>query len=434
MSQDQHYQTHVFVCVNERAPDHPRSCCSARGSVELRAYMKDRAKELNIPDIRVNNAGCLERCELGPNLVIYPEGIWYQFQTRDDVDEILERHIIGGERVERLMLEPGQVFPKPIVRDVQTLTVDSITRQTETISRIELVDPQGGELAAFSAGAHIDVFTKTGLRRSYSLANDPAERHRYVLGVLREDGGGAGGSQWMHAAVSEGMEITVSLPVNNFPLAETAARHTLIAGGIGITPLLAMGHALGAGDVDYTLHYCAKSADDAAFRDDVTDVFGDRVVWHFDGGNPAEGIDLKSVLENPVEDEHLYICGPSGLLKAARDHARHWPQGSVHFELFAPTARAQEWQNEAFDISLSRHKKILTVPADKTILQVVRDAGIDVESSCEQGICNTCRTGLLGGKAEHRDEVLTDAEKAGQSVIMICTSRAQKGETLILDL
>ena len=132
--------------------------------------------------------------------------------------------------------------------------------------------------------------------------------------------------------------------------------------------------------------------------------------------------------------EPLSAQVPSGLLKAARDHARHWPQGSVHFELFAPTARAQEWQNEAFDISLSRHKKILTVPADKTILQVVRDAGIDVESSCEQGICNTCRTCLLGGKAEHRDEVLTDAEKAGQSVIMICTSRAQKGETLILDL
>ena len=94
MSQDQHYQTHVFVCVNERAPDHPRSCCSARGSVELRAYMKDRAKELNIPDIRVNNAGCLERCELGPNLVIYPEGIWYQFQTRDDVDEALDSVIV----------------------------------------------------------------------------------------------------------------------------------------------------------------------------------------------------------------------------------------------------------------------------------------------------------------------------------------------------
>ena len=107
MSIDQHYQTHVFVCVNERAPDHPRSCCSARGSVELRAYMKDRAKELKIPDIRVNNAGCLERCELGPNLVIYPEGVWYHFETKDDIDEILERHIIGGERVEHLILEPG---------------------------------------------------------------------------------------------------------------------------------------------------------------------------------------------------------------------------------------------------------------------------------------------------------------------------------------
>ena len=394
--------------------------------------MKDRAKELKIPDIRVNNAGCLERCELGPNLVIYPEGVWYHFETKDDIDEILERHIIGGERVERLILEPGQVFPKPKVRETLTLTVSSVTRLTDTISRFELVDPEGGELAPFTAGAHIDVFTNTGRRRSYSLANDPDERHRYVLGVLREEHGG--GSKWMHGEVSEGMELTLSPPVNNFPLAENATRHTLIAGGIGITPLLAMGHALSRGDADFTLHYCAKSADDAAFRDDVTDVFGDRVVWHFDGGNPAQGIDLKSVLKNPDKDEHLYICGPAGLLKAARENASHWPAGSVHFELFAPTAQTQEWHNEAFDISLSRHKKILTVPADQTILQVVRDAGVDVESSCEQGICNTCRTGLLGGKAEHRDEVLSDEEKADQSVIMVCTSRAQKGETLILDL
>jgi vanillate O-demethylase ferredoxin subunit len=394
--------------------------------------MKDRAKELNIAGIRVNNAGCLERCELGPNMVIYPEGVWYHFETRDDIDEILERHILGGERVERLILEPGQVFPKPIVRETLTLTVKSITRLTGTISRFELVDPEGGELAAFTAGAHIDVFTNTGRRRSYSLANDPAERHRYVIGVLREDHGA--GSQWMHGEVSEGMELTVSPPINNFPLAENAAKHTLIAGGIGITPLLAMGYALRRGDAEFTLHYCAESADEAAFMGDVTEVFGDRVVWHFDGGNPAQGIDLESVLQSPENDEHLYICGPAGLLKAAREKASHWPAGSVHFELFAPTAINQEWHNEAFEISLSRHKKILTVPADKTILQAVRDAGVDVESSCEQGICNTCRTGLLGGKAEHRDEVLSDEEKVGQSVIMICTSRAQKGETLILDL
>jgi len=432
VSTDLHYETHVFVCVNERAPDHPRSCCSARGSADLRDYMKDRAKELKIPNIRVNSAGCLERCELGPTMVIYPDGVWYHFQSRDDIDEILARHIIGGERVERLMLEPGQIFPKPKVHEVLTLTVNSVTPLTDIISRFELVDPDGGELPSFDAGAHVDVFTKTGLRRSYSLANDPAERDRYVLGVLREDNGG--GSRWMHGDVSAGMELSVSPPRNNFPLVENAAKHTLIAGGIGIAPLLAMGHALRRGDTEYTLHYCAKSAEEAAFKEDVTDVFGDRVVWYFDGGDPAKGIDLEAVLKSPAKNEHLYICGPAGLLKAARENASHWPAGSVHFELFAPSANTQEWQNEAFKISLSRHKKVLTVPVDKSILEVVREAGLDVESSCEKGICNTCRTGLLGGTAEHRDEVLSDQEKADQSVIMICTSRAKKGETLILDL
>ena len=429
----QHYRTHVFCCVNERALDHPRSCCSARGSRELRDYMKARAKELGLEKTRINQSGCLERCELGPTMVIYPEGVWYHYESREDVDEILARHVLGGDPVERLRLEPGQIFPKPKTRRELRLRVSRIDRLTPEIKRIELAAPQGGDLPRFEAGAHIDIFTGNGLRRSFSLANDPKERHRYVLGVLREKNGG-GGTRWVHESLAEGDILTVIPPLNGFPLAEDARRHLLIAGGIGITPILAMGIRLARRGADFTLHYCTKSVAETAFLEEIKGHFGARAVFHHDGGDPTKGIDLSAVLRRYVQGDHLYICGPPGLLQAARDTAAHWPEAAVHFELFAPRADPAQWTNESFDIVLSRHKTAVTVPADKTILEVVREAGIEIDSSCETGICSTCRTRLLGGRAEHRDEVLTDREKRDQSAIMICISRARAGETLILDL
>ena len=265
---DLHYETHVFCCVNQRAPDHPRSCCSARGSRPLRDYMKSRAKELGLEKTRINMAGCLERCELGPTMVIYPEGIWYTYDSREDVDEILERHLLGGKRVERLLLEPGQIFPKPKVRQQLKLAVSGIERLTLEIRRFELVSAEGGGLPPFEAGAHIDVFTGNGLRRSYSLANDPEERHRYVIGVLREENG-SGGSCWMHDKLAVGDVVSAMPPLNNFALVEDARRHVLIAGGIGITPILAMGYRLSRIAADVTLHYCTKSREETAFLDEV---------------------------------------------------------------------------------------------------------------------------------------------------------------------
>ena len=430
---DLHYETHVFCCVNQRAPDHPRSCCSARGSRPLRDYMKSRAKELGLEKTRINMAGCLERCELGPTMVIYPEGIWYTYDSREDVDEILERHLLGGKRVERLLLEPGQIFPKPKVRQQLKLAVSGIERLTLEIRRFELVSAEGGGLPPFEAGAHIDVFTGNGLRRSYSLANDPEERHRYVIGVLREENG-SGGSCWMHDKLAVGDVVSAMPPLNNFALVEDARRHVLIAGGIGITPILAMGYRLSRIAADVTLHYCTKSREETAFLDEVERVFGENVVIHHDGGDPSKGIDLDATLAERTEGDHLYICGPSGLLQAARKRASHWPGETVHYELFVPRAERADWANDSFDIVLSRRKTTLTVAPDKSILEVVREHGIDVDSSCESGICGTCRTRLLGGAAEHRDDVLTDREKAENSAIMVCISRARNGETLILDL
>ncbi len=427
-----YFERHIFCCVNVRPDGHPRGCCSARGSVDLRNYLKDKTKEKGLKKLRVNQSGCMERCELGPAMVIYPEAVWYSYDNTEDVDEILERHIIGGEIVERLRLDVDQRVPKPKVSQELKLSVTDVADQTPAIKSFELRSPDGGDLPAFEAGAHIDVVTASG-RRSYSLANDPSERDRYLLGVLRETDG-RGGSAWMHDNVGAGDSVTVMPPLNNFPLDADAGSHLLIAGGIGITPILAMGHALKAKGAKRTLHYCTKSAPETAFQDEVKDAFGDNVVFHHDGGDPAKGIKLDQVLGSHTDGAHLYFCGPSGLLGAVRAASAHWPDGSVHFELFAASARPTPPPNEAFEIVLSRRKTTLEVPADKSILQVVREHGLEVSSSCEDGICSTCRTRMLGGVAEHRDDVLSEAEKAANSAIMICISRAKAGEKLILDL
>ena len=431
---DMHYGAHVFCCVNERAPDHPRSCCSARGSVELRDYMKDRAKELGIENIRINTSGCLERCELGPTMVIYPEGVWYHYESKQDVDEILERHLIEGERVERLILEPGQIFPRPRVKETLSLRVAGIRQDTPDIKVMELVASNGAELPAFTAGAHIDVFAAGDMRRSYSLSNDPNERHRYLIGVLREVAG-RGGSTWMHEDLKEGDTVRVTPPLNNFSLDETAGEHILIAGGIGITPILSMGYRLREIGAKTTLHYCTKSAGQTAFMKEVKEVFGDNVIFHHDGGDPGKGIKINVVLAVMPENAHLYICGPAGLMDGALAAAAHrWPDEAIHHEYFTARKRESGWQDEEFEISLARRKKILTVPSDKTILDVVRGAGIIADSSCEDGLCGTCLTGLLNGEAEHRDSVLSKKEKAENNKILICISRARKGERLVLDL
>ncbi|MGE5539606.1 MAG: 2Fe-2S iron-sulfur cluster-binding protein [Gemmatimonas sp.] len=429
-----YYETHVFCCMNQREPGHPRSCCADRGGVELREYMKSRAKELGLKKLRVNQSGCLERCELGAALVIYPEGIWYTYSTKDDVDEILDRHIMKGEIVERLVLENEQKVPKPTAKKQLALTVAKVVDETADIKRFELVSADGKPLPEFTAGAHIDVLMDNGQRRSYSLANNPTERNRYVIGVLREPAS-RGGSAWMHDAVKAGMTLKATAPLNNFKLAEDAKEHILIAGGIGITPILAMGHRLKALGANATLHYCTRSPEKTSFKAEVQEAFGGKVVFHHDGGDPSKGIKLADVLKTRHEGAHLYICGPSGLLEAARKASAHWPDETVHFEHFAATPmKKPATANEPFEVYLSRRKLTLTVPADKSILEVVRAAGVEADSSCETGICSTCETRLISGRADHRDEVLSEADRIANKKILICTSRAMPGEKLVLDL
>ena len=433
-SQTHHYDIHVFCCINERAPGHPRGSCSARGSQALQAYMKAQGKALGLGSrVRINKSGCLERCELGPTLVIYPEGVWYTYSSEADIDEILARHVLGGELVDRLLLEPGQTRPRRTDPPRLTLKVADVSLTAPAVKRFVLRSPDGSDLPAYLAGAHIDLFTESGLRRSYSLVGDSADRGQYVLGVRREEDS-RGGSSWVFDQLSTNSEVTASIPRNSFALAADATMHTLIAGGIGITPILAMGHELKARPEDYHLHYCTPSEVETPFLEEVRSVFGPRVTFHHDGGDPAKGLDVQALLAESVPGQHIYVCGPASLVESTRLHSSHWPEAAFHSELFAVESVIDEPPNEAFDVFLSRQKITLSVPTERSILEVVRDAGVVVETSCEDGLCSCCRTRLLGGEADHRDHVLSSAEKLANESIMICVSRATNGETLILDL
>ncbi len=427
------YEAHLFVCINERAEGHPRGSCSKRGSIDLHKHMKIRSKELGIDGIRINKAGCLDRCELGPVMVIYPEGIWYGINSTDDVEQILQSHILGGVKVDHLILANDQEFPHPTLDAELQLQVSRIENQTPTIKAFALRSPDGRGLPTFTAGAHIDIKINNELRRSYSLTNDPSDQGQYIISVLIEPDS-KGGSQWMHNDLSVGDLVTVLRPENDFELSGAASEHIFIAGGIGITPIISMGRYLARSGGKFSLHYCTKSIEETAFAKDVQDIFAAGLTFHHDGGDPTNGIDLAVVLKTCPDDAHLYICGPRGLIDAARTAASHWPNENVHFELFSGIDDNNQDGDETFTVILKRSDVTVEVPAGSSIIEAIRDAGVDIDSSCESGICGTCQTDLLGGVADHRDDLLSDADRDSQTTILPCVSRAKSGETLILDL
>ncbi|MFO1317560.1 MAG: PDR/VanB family oxidoreductase [Burkholderiales bacterium] len=295
----------------------------------------------------------------------------------------------------------------------------------------ELRDPAGAPLPAFAAGAHVPVRTPAGVVRRYSLTNDPAERGRYEIAVKR-DGAGRGGSVSMTDRLRAGDRLPVAAPRNEFALHPRARRFLFVAGGIGITPIVAMIRHLRHDEAArFDLVYCARDREHAAFADELSAPFANgRVRLHFDGGDPARAFDLWPLLEKPVPGTHVYCCGPRALMDAVRDMSGHWPGGSVHFESFGVDAATRR-ADRPFTVRLARANATVEVPADRSILEALRAAGHDVRSSCEAGSCGTCRTGLVAGEAEHRDFVLSEAERATQ--IMVCVSRA-RGDALVLDL
>jgi ferredoxin-NADP reductase len=309
------------------------------------------------------------------------------------------------------------------------LRVRSITWLAEAINGYELVDPRGRDLPRFTAGAHVGLRLGGGPVRDYSLWNDPAERRRYCIAVLCEPDPAAL-SHRLHASVKAGDLVEVSPPRNNFPLDPTARHHLLLAGGIGITPIMAMIAELRRCRAGFLLHYCTRSPEATAFRDELELLAAQgRVRFHHDGGDASRGLDLAAALRDPAPGTHLYCCGPPPLLAAAAQAAGAWPPGTVHSEDFSAPSEIGFGEDRAFRVRLARQGGEYEIGPRETILEVLRRHGIAVKSACELGYCGACTTRYLAGEPEHRDDLLPAADRA--RYLLMCCARAR---TPVLEL
>lgn len=325
-----------------------------------------------------------------------------------------------------------QAAMQDLSADTLSLRVRAIRMEAEGIHAFELVHPDGADLPPVEAGAHVDVHLPGGLVRSYSLAGDPADRTRWVLGVLRE-AKGRGGSRAMHEQVRVGERLTVGHPRNAFGLRPADGHTILLGGGIGITPLKAMAHALAAQGRPFELHYCARTPQHAAFLQELQAITPAGCLHlHFDHGDPAQGLDIAALLKDPRPSTQVYYCGPAGFMAACAQASQHWPEGSVHCEHFkAPDKPASAAADGSFEVRLARQGVTVQVAAQQSIVRALEEAGQPVPTSCLSGLCGACKVDYLEGEVEHCDYILSDEEKT--RCLTLCVSRATS-PTLVLDL
>lgn len=304
------------------------------------------------------------------------------------------------------------------------LVVAAVQPSTPDVSVFSLRHAKRPTLPAFTPGAHVDVRLPDGRIRQYSLIGDPADLRTYQI-AIRRDEAGRGASVWAHRALVPGAVALVSTPRNNFPLAAGAARHVLVAGGIGITPFVAMARDLSRAGADFVLHFCARDRQ-APLLAEVQSICGDRLVTHFAGSDVRfDAADIGG----PSPGTHVYCCGPRRLTDAVRQATAHWPAASVHFEVFQATLD-ENFVPEPFDVTLASTGVSIRVAARQSALDALRQHGLLLPSSCELGVCGACECGYSGGTVLHRDSVLSVA--ARQDRMMLCVSRARVG--VVLDL
>ncbi|MEX3937154.1 2Fe-2S iron-sulfur cluster-binding protein [Paraburkholderia phymatum] len=324
-----------------------------------------------------------------------------------------------------------------------TLRVAAIDAPTSLIKTFTLEAADGALLPGFEPGAHLQVEIPSATGggggapqwRSYSLIHmdtraDPRDGVRaYRLGIRREDGG-RGGSRHMHA-LEAGATLNVRAPVNHVPLA-APPRVLLIAGGIGITPIVSMAASLVAQRRDYELHFSARTRDALPFVDELRALAGERLVLHADD-DPVTRLSVDALLDDAQVNQPIYVCGPAGMIDAVLDAARKrgWHECDLHYELFSEAAPQEG--DAAFEVELRSSGERLTVPADKSLLDTLIEHGADVMYDCRSGYCGLCSTRVCSGDIEHRDTYLSDADKAGGKVMQVCVSRC-KGGRLVLDI
>lgn len=312
-----------------------------------------------------------------------------------------------------------------------TLDVADVRCEAKDVLIIELRDRSGANLPPFTAGAHLEVHLANGLIRHYSLCNDPRETQRYCIGVgLARDS--RGGSRYLHRSLRVGMTLKVSAPRNNFPMELRAPEFAFIAGGIGITPIMAMIRTCVAIGRPWRLFYCARNRQRTAFYEELRELAGERCHFHFDDEQGGRLFDAAAALSTVADTAHVYTCGPAPLMNAVQAAAANRPTDRVHFEWFSAAA-VDTASDRPFTLLLSRSGRRLEVPAGRSILDVLEDHGEGIPYSCREGLCATCRVGVISGEPDHRDKVLSAAEQRAGKDIIVCVSRA-KSEVLELDL
>jgi ferredoxin-NADP reductase len=309
------------------------------------------------------------------------------------------------------------------------LVVDSKELVADDVVALTLRHPEGESLPSWTPGAHTDVVLGEELIRQYSLCGDPADRSVWRIAVLREPAS-RGGSTSIHDVLQPGSTVHVRGPRNHFPL-DDAVGHLFIAGGIGITPIIPMVAAAEARGADWRLVYGGRKRSSMAFCDELTARYGDRVTILPEDETGL--LPLAELLDTPQPGTTVYCCGPEPLLRAVEAHCGAWPSGSLHVERFSPKDLGEPVRSESFEVELAASGRVVTVPLDKSVLQVLLDNGVDVEHSCSEGVCGTCETRVISGSPDHRDSLLTDEEKEANDTMFVCVSRSLTPR-LVLDL
>ena len=331
---------------------------------------------------------------------------------------------------EAAMLEPPE--EEEVVRVAKTpatlpVQLRAMTWEADGVLSLELASPDGNPLPPFEPGSHVDLHLPSGTMRQYSLCSDPADRSRYRVAIRAVSGGLS--SQFVHRKLRPGEMLAVSPPRNNFPLVD-AKNYIFVAGGIGITPLMPMMREASARKKSWTLLYCNRSDDAAPFLTEIR-ALGGGVSLHSSAAGTR--LDVMQKLGTVRPDTAVYCCGPERLMLAVEEATAGWPEGTVHFEWFAPRSRPADESSGSFEAVCQGSGITVTVPSDRSLLDALNDAGIPVPCSCQQGICGTCEVRVLGGEVDHRDSILSAAERATNETMMTCVSRARSSR-LVLDI
>lgn len=387
--------------------------------MEMQIFLEELTRRL--PHLRLAE----QRFTYVPNTSFRgPEHLWVEWNPADN-PERRDPSLLAQRQPVRI----GEPSTHAISRK---LVVASVTRAADGIARIRLESPDGKPLPRWTPGSHIDVECgDTGLSRQYSLCGDPAVPGALEIAVLRE-ADGRGGSAWIHEHLRPGGTVRVRGPRNHFRMDESAARLIFIAGGIGITPISAMARRARELGLDYQLHYSGRARGCMALLDDLAQLHGERLHLHVsdEGGRN----DFAALLAQPDAGTQIYACGPERMLAALQEACAGWPEDALRVEHFHSTLATLDPSREhAFEAELKDSGIVLQVPADQTLLAALRAANIDVQSDCEEGLCGSCEVRVLDGAVDHRDVVLTRAEREAGSRMMACCSRAQGGR-IVLEL